>query len=728
MIEATAQTVQAPLNYLQISQEAFTESTTFFDNSIRPQAEAGLRQFQGVHPKGSKYHSEAFRGRSRIFRPKTRATIRKNEAVAAEAFFSTQDVVSITPEDDNSDEQRASAAVHQSLLQYRLKKSVPWFLTLMGAYQDAMTVGVCISHQYWRYDKRRGIDMPVVDLIPVENLRLAPGCDWTRPIESTPYLIRMIPMYVKDVMARMSTVDPKTGQAKWKRIAPEQLLAAQNAGDDTTRQTRERGRTDSKQTSSTLRMFAIVWVHEVIMDIEGEDKVWYTLGTLGMLSDPVPLKERYFHGRRPFTMGYTTVETHKPYPEGETGITKDIQAEINEIANSRIDNVKFAMNKRYHVKRGTQVDLRSLTRNVPGSVTMMNNPETDVKVIETKDVTASAYEEQDRLNTDFDDVAGAFSPSSVASNRKLGETVGGLTLLSNDSNQVGSYRLHTFVETWVVPTLRQLMLLEAYYETDQVILAMATQQAAELFQKLGVDSVTDSLLLQELTTDVNVGIGATSPQDKINNFMLAMSKLREILIDGVLEKYGLDVAEVIKELFGHLGYRDGSRFFSTEEEDPRLTAAKKTIQELQQALQAKVDPMLVAAQVRKLDADINSLGVKDKDVLASAVEKSVRAIFSASQAAQVIASVPALAPVTDAVLVAAGRTEPTPGGVDPNLPQLGGPAAGLVQDSVKDPRTGIEFMPGGAVAGDTDPLTPMTPASPGTGAQGGIETARADSA
>lgn len=716
----------AAVDYMRLASEAFTSSTTFFDSSIRKPVEAAIRQFQGVHPAGSKYHSDAFKGRSRLFRPKTRATIRKNEATAAEAFFSTEDVVSITPEDDSNKTQLVTAKVMKSLVRYRLKKSIPWFMVSMGAYQDAQTVGVCISHNYWQYDKARGIDKPCIRLLPIENLRIDSGASWDDPINTSPFVIHMIPMYVKDVLARMRVPDPKTGAPKWKRLDDSQILAAQNMAGDSTRQTRERGRTDSKDPAQGLRQFAIVWVHENIMEVDGQDMIWYTLGTLGLLSEPVPLKKVYFHGKRPFTMGCVVIETHKTYPEGVAGLTKDTQAEINEIANSRIDNVKFAMNKRYFVKRGTQVDLRSLTRNVPGSATMMNTPETDVKVVETKDVTASAYQEQDRLNGDFDEVAGSFSQSSIASNRKLNETVGGLQLLTNDSNQVGAYQLHTLVESWMEPTLRQLVLLEAYYETNEVLLAMAGKEA-----EIALEGITDELMLQELSLNVNVGIGATNPQEKVNNFLTAMTKLREILEDGLLIKYGLNVEEVIKELFGHLGYKDGKRFFSTEKEDPRLTAAMSTIQELEEALKAKTDPELVQAQIRKLDAEIENLGKKNADIVASAVEKSVRAIFSASQAAQVIAAVPALAPVTDAVLVAAGRTEPSPGGVDPNLPQLGGPAAGLVQDSVKDPRTGIEFMPGdgaaGPVPGDTDPLTPMGPATPGVGAGQGIETMRPDS-
>ena len=65
---------------LQLAQQAFTSSTTYFDASIRRQAEAAIRQFQGMHPAGSKYLSDSYKARARFFRPKTRATIRKNEA------------------------------------------------------------------------------------------------------------------------------------------------------------------------------------------------------------------------------------------------------------------------------------------------------------------------------------------------------------------------------------------------------------------------------------------------------------------------------------------------------------------------------------------------------------------------------------------------------------------------------------------------------------------------
>lgn len=707
------------LDFLKLAREAYQTSTTFFDTSIRKQVEAAIRQFQGVHPAGSKYHSDVYKARSRFFRPKTRTTIRKNEAVAAEAYFSTQDVLSVTTEDDDNQLARANAALMQSIVDFRLKKTIPWFLIAMGAYQDAQTVGVCWSYQYWEFDQKRGVDKPCIELLPVENMRIDPGANWADPVNTSPYVIRMIPMYVKDVKARMTLADPKTGQPKWKQCEDSQILAAMNAGGDTTRQTRERGRTDSTDQSQAIRDFAVVWVHLNIMEIDGQDMVWYTLGAFWQLTDAVPLDQVYFHGRRPFVMGYCVIETHKTYPDGVAGITKDTQAEINDMANQARDVAKFALNKRFFVKRGAQVDLRSLTRNVPGSATMMNTLD-DVKVLETGDVNASAYQEQDRLNADFDDVAGAFSQSSVNTNRRLNETVGGMKLISTDANQISGYQLRIFTETWMVPVLRQLVLLEQHYETDKVLLAKASREAD--LKQFGYDAPTDEMIMQELTLDVNVGIGATNPQDQVNNFLKAMTSLRDILKDGVLEMHGANLDEIITELFGKLGYKDGRRFFGTDGEDVALSSAKATIAALQQQLAQKVSPEMVAAQVRKLDAEIEALGAKTQDTIAAMVKKNMETLFASMQAAEVVAAIPAVAPIADGLSKEAGfvsHGEPLP---------AAGPAPGLTVNPIKDRHTGMQFTPG--AAGDTTPLTPAEPAmpaTPGVGANHGIDTKVADS-
>jgi hypothetical protein len=146
--------------------------------------------------------------------------------------------------------------------------------------------------------------------------------------------------------------------------------------------------------------------------------------------------------------------------------------------------VKFVLNKRWLIRRGANIDVESLLRNVPGGVTMVNNVETDALPVNWQDVTSSSYQEQDRVNVDFDELAGNFAQSSVMTNRKLNETVGGMRMMSQGANMMTEYDIRVFVETWVEPVLRQLVKLEEAYETDQVVLGVAGQKSG-YFQKFG---------------------------------------------------------------------------------------------------------------------------------------------------------------------------------------------------------------------------------------------------
>jgi hypothetical protein len=665
--------------WLNLARDAYSASSNFFDTNIRNRMIDDIRQFQSEHPAGSKYHTDAYRLKSKLFRPKTRTSIRKNEATCASAFFATEDVVSVRAMDDNDPGQQAAAEIHKALLQYRLTKpkphGLPWFLTVMGAYQDAQTVGIVASFQEWVKNDRKNLDRPDIKLLPVENYRFDPAADWRDVVESSPYFIILWPMYVKDVKARMARkvlqsvevvgddgqttlvdveVDDTDGRP-WKFCADNVILSASQQTHDTIRMTRE-NRTDSKNAASALSDYTIVWVHQNFVEVEGEEVMYYTLGTNHLLSNPVPVQDVYPQGR-PVVVGFSIIEAHKTYPGGVPTITRDVQGEINDVANLRMDNVKLMLNKRHIVKRGAQVDLRSLTRNVAGSVTLANDPNNDVRFVTTDDATASSYQEQDRLNLDYDDLCGAFSGSSVASNRQLNETVGGMSILTAQANQVSEYQLRTFTETWVEPVLRQLVILEQMYETDERVLALVGQQVD--LAKYGFNEVSDEMIMQDTILNVSVGVGSTNPQTQIERFAFGMQTLSRILGPQFMAKAKAE--EIVGELFGKLGYKDGKRFFEMgdeEEQDPRLAEAMQMIEQLKAALAAKNPPELIEAQVAKLQAETALKSVE-------AVAKKIESLYSAMNTAQVAVQTPGVTAVADSIAKSAGFVDEDSGTIYP---------------------------------------------------------------
>lgn len=574
-------------NWLRRAKDAYRFSTTYVDSNYRKQWEDSIRAFHSMHPSDSKYNSDVYRKRSNLYRPRTRTVIRKNEAAAAAAFFSNLELVSISAVDESVKEEVASAEVMQQLLQYRLTKSIPWFPVVIGGIQDTQVQGAACAHVYWKFSERvndKGVvtakeDTPCIDLFPIENMRIDPSAHWLDPVNTSPYLIHLIPMYWCDVKDRMTRPDPKG--RRWKEYDSSQAFAkASTDTSDTTRMARNPGQQDPADEQRTVSDYDIVWVHRHIHRHGGIDYEFYTLASELLLTDPEPLTDTVWHGHRPYVMGVSSLETHRPIPSSMPTVIRGLQDEANEVANQRMDNIKFVLNKAYYVKRGKNVDLSSLVRNVPGRIMMVDDPEKDVRESEWNDVTQSAYAEQDRIDADLNDLAGNFSPLQVQTARTPRESTRTMQMLQSPANLLTEYMLKTYVETFVQPVLRQVMLLEQYYESDSVILGIAAQKS-QVAQKFGANDVTDALLNRELTLTVNVGMGATDPVAKLQRFVYGVTSFAQI---ARLMPPGIDLKTVAKEIFGLSGYQDGTRFM-IQGQDPMVVKLMQQNKQLMMMLQ-----------------------------------------------------------------------------------------------------------------------------------------------
>ncbi|HKS73270.1 MAG TPA: hypothetical protein VJQ82_08735 [Terriglobales bacterium] len=604
---------------VQLARECYQASTNWLNSGKRQKWSDSLRQFQGLHPAGSKYLSTDYRYRSRLFRPKTRAMVRKAEAMTAAAFFANEDVVSISAQDDDDQQQLASAEIMQRLLQYRLTKTIPWFLTLVGARQDAEVMGVCLGKAFWRYSESfshtetksfidetgaeqsedndvfvRNEDHPWVDLIAPENFRFDPGADWRNPIATSPYLIELVPMYVADVRSKMDKGD-------WISHPDSALLSSNDLDDDTTRRQREQGRVPGKDHDAWKpRPFDICWVRENIIRQDGQDIHYFTLASAGqLLTKPQPIKNVYLQGVRPYVCGFIVPEAHKTYPTSKAELVRDLQVAANDTENLRFDNVKLALNPRQVIAQGRGVEPQDARVFMPGKVLLTKDPRNDIVWDRPPEVTQSAYAEQDRINLDFDELTGDISNSSIQANKTVYEAVGNMQMMQGNASTIGEYELRVFAETFVEPILRQLVKLEQAYETDPVVLAIAGREA-QLFQKFGINQITDELLKQELTIRVNVGIGATNPQTRLKNFAMAGQLIGQLF--GPTAAMQANFQEVVKEIFGLSGYKDGERFFQPNA-DPRVAMLQQQLQQAQKHQGGGLSPQEMQFKQGQLQLD-----------------------------------------------------------------------------------------------------------------------------
>ena len=134
--------------YLKLAQEAYEASTSYIDANHRVDWEYSIKAFRNEHAAGSKYLSDEYKARSRLFSPKTRSIIRKNEAAAMQAAFSNRELVTVEPGNPDDLMSVASAASMKEVMQYRLSRTIPTFQIYIGGFQDAQTTGMVCSYQY----------------------------------------------------------------------------------------------------------------------------------------------------------------------------------------------------------------------------------------------------------------------------------------------------------------------------------------------------------------------------------------------------------------------------------------------------------------------------------------------------------------------------------------------------------------------------------------------------
>lgn len=603
-------------DFLSLSRQSYNNSETYFNAAHRNRVIDAMARYNSEHPKGSKYHNPAFEKRSKLFRPKTRATVRKREAAMVLAMFGSSDIVNVSATKGDA-QSSYDASIQEALLNYRLQNDDRYYKLIIGGTQDAERQGYAIASTYWEYEESQQyydeihkdlgktaridtvprVDRPGLSLIPIERFHFAPGSDWMDPVNSSPYLVEVRPTFLCDV--RKYASNPRA-KLRYRDLSTGELLAGGSSQQwDAVRMQRERNNVNRYDRNGEVSDYAIVWVHRNIMKVDGEDYVFDTIGTTTMLSNVIPLSEFEPRGYRPYVVGSTLVEAHNPFNPGGVTLMGPLQDEINDTANLRQDANKMATAGRMFVKRNTGLDLHALARFSPGAAIEMDNPSTDVKWDRSPEAPRGMTEESQMMSVELDELMGNFSPSSVANNRNLNETVGGMQMIGQAADQVVEYDIHTFAKTFAQKVLCQILDLEKQWETDAGL-------AAIVGEKMGTDA---KAFWQALGTEtkvvVNIGFGSTNPQKRIERIGTAMTTLAQA---APMAMQNADQNEIAKEVFAALGYPDAARFLpfvndkpGQEQQDPKIKVLQQQLAQAQQMAdpnQARIQGMIQVEQLR----------------------------------------------------------------------------------------------------------------------------------
>lgn len=671
------------IDLLQLIGQAEDISRDDYSRRLQRMVTDSQRAWRNEHSQGSKYlDKNAFRGRSRLFVPKTRAGIRKNKAGAAAALFANDEVISITAEYDDDPAQLASARVLQKIMNYRLqrtnpKSGMPWFQIAVAGRMAADVEGCTISKQFWEYaeiptgktkrelvpteDGQGGMfyeeqevpemkvsrDRPMVELLPLENCYLDPAAPWYDPVQLGAWFIARYPMHLHDVRAMIKGKGKQGNGPKWLKVSDE-VLRKGFMDDQRSTARRARERSDRFEHISMPREWDIIWVNENFVRYDDEELTFWSIGRHGLLSKPMPTEEVYpeQYGMRPYTFGVSEIEPHITSPMPPAYSWQPLQLELNDVVNLRLDSVKRSIAPIAKVKRGKNVDFEQIKRRgQPEAMLLLDDPETDVVFEPTPPPPGTSYTETAQINNAFDELSGQFSSSSVQSNRQLNETVGGMKMIAGATDSISEFDLRTWLETWAEPTLRQVVNLIQHYESDEKIVALAGRKA-EAWYRYGVNPTLDMLLECEVTLKINAGIGAQNPQQMLQKLAGALQMMEPMF--PIMQAQGImpNMEEIITEVFGRAGYSDGRRFFNFGEPpppgagDPKAEAEMAKVEVMREQGQQKLQMQQAEGQAKlqlQREKQQGDLMVKREGKMIDAQVQMETAVMQAEQQAQMAA-------------------------------------------------------------------------------------------
>jgi hypothetical protein len=258
------------------------------------------------------------------------------------------------------------------------------------------------------------------------------------------------------------------------------------------------------------------------------------------------------------------MEAFRIFPMSNVESWSMLQRESNDIRNLTLDALKQNIMPVTKVVRGKNVDLDQLKRRGQGSAVMVQNKD-DVTWEQTPTFPSQVVQMTQKLDIEFDDLSGQQNYGTINDNNNLGKTLGGLKLAAGAANAVQEFDIRVWIETWVEPVLSQIVKLEQYYESDPTVLELCGERA-KLFQKFGVDQITDDMLERSIAVRVNAGLGAGDPQQRLAKFQSAVQvamPLLQLSPDFAQQKVVMDWEAVMEEVFGAAGYRDGGRASSS---------------------------------------------------------------------------------------------------------------------------------------------------------------------
>jgi hypothetical protein len=372
----------------------------------------------------------AYPFKSNIFVPYTFSMIESVVPKMLGTIFNTRPIISVIPRQVESENM---AKLLERLLEYQLDdENLELFNKVLEFFKETAIYGTAFAKIIPKFNDDEITSFNYIDIEPIDIFNVYPDYR-AKSVRRMKYIIQLSYMdyeeledledqgfytNVPDLLGMLESVNHVD---EWKRQRLSSVGILDEYGYDPTR--------------------------KIVEVLEYWDKDWvYVVGARSILlkKEPNP-----FGGLIPFIMARYVPVQHELYGIGIPEICSSLQEELNTVRNQRMDNVNLIINRMFIANKYADIDFDNLV-SYPGNVILSNDVDA-IKPLDTRDITKSAYQEEEIIKKDIQDSVGEYEYSRGALPQRR-ETATGIVRLQQASN----IRFDTIVKMLEFTVLRNV--------------------------------------------------------------------------------------------------------------------------------------------------------------------------------------------------------------------------------------------------------------------------------
>lgn len=346
------------------------------------------------------------------------------------SLFNTRPIVSIQARKGASMD---LAKVMERLLEYQFdEENLEFFNKVLEFFKECVIYGSSFLKILPKFNDDELVSFDFIDVEPIDLFNIYPDYR-ARSIRRMKYIIQLSYMDYDELQTLESQ-----GFYKNVKEVEEYVEASMNVDEFKRGRLTDVGILDEYGFDSNRKTIEV-------LEYWDKNKI-YTIGARKVI---LKEEDNPFSGLLPFIMARYTPVQHELYGIGIPEIGEDLQEELNTVRNQRMDNVNLIINRMFLVNKYADVNLDSLV-SYPGNV-ILTNDVAAVQPLDTRDVTKSAYMEEEIIKGDIDMSTGEFAYAQGAPPERR-ETATGIVRLQ----QASTARFDTVVKMLEFTVIRHL--------------------------------------------------------------------------------------------------------------------------------------------------------------------------------------------------------------------------------------------------------------------------------